>query len=108
MRRRSGRAWAIASAGLLSGLVACRPSARQGAASSGLAVIESNAPLWSEGKGRSLVSAPTVDIGGVAEAITALRLSDGRLVVAQADPFHLGYFAPDGRHLYDAGGGEDG
>jgi hypothetical protein len=71
-------------------------------------VIESSAPLWSAGHGRVLADSPTVDIGGNTAVITALRLSDGRIVVAEAEPVGLRYFGADGRPLYDVGSAADG
>ena len=95
-------------AGLLAGLVACRPAARPAAPSTDIPVIGSDAPAWAAGQGLVLADSPSVVIDGLASANAAIRLSDGRIVVAQVSPTGLSYFGADGRHLYDAGQREDG
>ena len=86
----------------------CRPADRPAASSPGGIVIESAAPAWAAGQGLALADSPSVVIDGLASASAALRLSDGRIIVAQVSPVGLSYFSADGRHLYDAGRSEDG
>lgn len=76
--------------------------------SAGIAIIESPAPLWATGKGWVVGDSPMVDIAGIGSPDAALRLSDGRIVVADGRPVGLRYFAADGRPLYDVGRAGDG
>ena len=112
MRRRWGarapKRWGTVAAG--TAIIACGCSApqRPGASAPAVPVIESAAPVWPAGQGLTLADSPSVVIDGLASASAALRLSDGRIVVAQVSPVGLSYFGADGRHLYDAGQREDG
>ena len=114
MRRRSGgqavgRSGPIALFTLVaSTAIACRPPGRPADASSAPAVIESDAPLWAPGHGLALADTPLVAIDSFTAISDAARLSDGRIVVADASPVALRYYSATGRHLYDAGGAEDG
>lgn len=88
--------------------IACRPPGRPAAGLSGQSVIESAAPLWAPGRGLALSDAPVVVIDSFTALSDAVRLHDGRIVVADAAPVALRYYSATGRHLYDAGGAEDG
>jgi hypothetical protein len=94
-------------------LVGCAVSDRPAAGppsrdSAGIAVIVNTAPLWSPGHGWAVGESALVDITSVGAPGTALRLTDGRIVVATGQPIGLHYFATDGHELYTAGGQADG
>ena len=94
------------------GATACdppvRPSAHPSRDSAGIAIITNTTPLWSAGQGWVVGESAQVDIGNVGAPQTALRLSDGRIVVAGGRPVGVRYFATDGRELYSVGGQGDG
>lgn len=120
MMRESGRrvgGWAGSVA--LAMIVACDGASRLPANppgsrdSAGITIIESSAPKFGAGQGRRVAATPTLDIAGppggdFGDAIAAVRLSDGRLVVADGQPSVLRYFSADGRWLYDVGSASDG
>ena len=118
MRRRSGgRAvgrsvryapFLVVGLGACLALVACGSSDRPTARPPARSIIESATPIWGAGHGLVLADTPMADIGGLSVVSDAVRLADGRIVVADASPVALRYYAADGRHLYDAGGAEDG
>ena len=64
----------------------------------------------------SLSEEPSVVIGGGDEregyllhhVVGAVRLGDGRIVIANLSSLELKYYDPEGRHLFDAGGRGDG
>src|SRR5512141_2721923 len=99
--RRMERAVRISTAGLLVALSACHPPVRPSAGpsrdSAGIAIIESTAPLWAAGHGWVVADSPTADLRGIGSPDAALRLSDGRIVVADGAPVGLRYFGRDGR-----------
>jgi len=80
--------------------------------SAGVTVVESTAPAWAEGAGWHVGDTPSVDIGGRADesaydlfqVFGALRLTDGRLVIADGSTQQLRFYAPDGAHLHTVGG----
>lgn len=76
--------------------------------SAGVTIIASTAPVWAEGHGWIVADSPTVDLRGVMDPRGAVRLSDGRIIVAEGRPVQLRYFTPEGRPLYEAGGPSDG
>jgi hypothetical protein len=80
--------------------------------SADIEIIESVSPVWEEGDTWRLSSVPALDIG-VSEGDAAyelheprdvVRLSDGRIVVANSGSVEIRYYASDGTHLLDAGG----
>ena len=79
--------------------------------SAGIAIVENSAAMW-KGEPWRFADRPTLDIGVVSgdpayelhEPRTAVRLSDGRIVVADNGSLQLRYYAEDGSHLTDAGG----
>lgn len=76
--------------------------------SAGITIIADTAPVWAAGHGWMVGESALVDIGAVEAPQTALRLSDGRIVIADAREVGLRYFATDGRELYRVGGAADG
>ena len=80
--------------------------------SAGVTIVESTAPAWAEGAGWRVVDTPSVDIGGRADSsvydlfqvVGALRLKDGRIVIADGGTQQLRFFAADGTHLHTVGG----
>jgi hypothetical protein len=104
---------------MLAAASSCRPPDRPAAGpsrdSAGISIIESTAPIWSAGKGRTVVDSPVIDLGGGTDPHSSfgsisnvLRLSDGRIVVGEQTPTTLRYFSRDGQWLYDVGAADDG
>ena|GEM_PF-3540552 len=111
--RRVG-AWALVGIGVGACESPSRPSAPAlGRDSAGITIFESAAPLWAEGKGWSVGGEPRLELTAPADQplrgpMEALRLSDGRFVVSEAQPPSVRYFNADGRWLYDVGTAADG
>jgi hypothetical protein len=114
-RRIGGQAGSL----LLLAIAACDGATRRpadppgGRDSAGITIIESAAPLWPEGKGWSVGAEPTLELSAPADQplripIEALRLSDGRFIVSEAQPPSIRYFTAEGRWLYDVGTSADG
>lgn len=112
---------AFITAWLAASLAACGAGDRaaSGAAvrdSAGVTIVESAAPRWREGEGWRVVPEPAVEIGAVEgeeayqlhRVAGALRLGDGRIVVANGGTSELRYYGPDGRHRHTAGGEGEG
>lgn len=84
--------------------------------SAGITIVENTAPAWRPGEAGSVADEPVVEIGvleGEApyqlyRVSAAVRLSDGRIVIANNGSNELRYFSPDGRHLRTVGGEGDG
>ncbi len=80
--------------------------------SAGIAIVENAAPAWEEAEAWRVAAEPEVEIGVLEgepayqldRVIDAVRLSDGRIVVANGGTGELRYYAADGRHLRTAGG----
>ena len=79
--------------------------------SAGIRIVENTTPLWQEGEGWHLNPEPVVDIGGgdaqenqLFRVTGATRLSDGRIVIANGGSMELKFYAPNGAHIFDAGG----
>ena len=80
--------------------------------SSGVTIVTSSSPTWDEGEGWRVGAAPLVDIGVVSgdaayelfRPLGAIRLSDGRIVVANAGTSELRYYDEHGKHLGNSGG----
>ena len=85
-----------------------RPSAHPSGDSAGITIIADTAPVWTTGHGWMVGESALVDIQTVEAPQTALRLSDGRIVIADARDVGLRYFAPNGRELYRVAGAGDG
>lgn len=82
--------------------------------SAGIAIVENPAEAGDSLAWR-IASLPELDVGGGAtpsdqlfQALSATRLPDGRVVVANAGTHELRFYAPDGRHLLSAGREGDG
>ena len=80
--------------------------------SAGVAIVFNTTPVWSDGVAWRVAESPSTDIGVVSGApeyelyrpLGAVRLSDGRMVVANQGTQDLRYYDEDGRFLYAAGG----
>lgn len=79
--------------------------------SAGITIVENAAPAWGEGEGFTSGGDPLVDIGmldGPAEyqlfrAADAVRLSDGRIVIANGGTSELRYYDESGVHIRSVG-----
>jgi hypothetical protein len=79
--------------------------------SSGIMIVESVSPSWQSEEGWRIEAAPTVDVGiidGSApyqlyRAWSAVRLSDGRIVVANGGTNELRFYDSAGSHLLSVG-----
>ena len=80
--------------------------------SAGIQIVENAAPAWGEGEGWRLSPEPVLRIGELEGAPayqfdrvgSALRLTDGRIVVANAGSQELRFYDASGAHLRSAGG----
>jgi len=79
--------------------------------SSGVQIIENTIPAWADGHGWRLSDQPSLDIGvsegdsdyQLFQVVGALKLSDGRIVIANAGTGELRFFDPSGRLLHKTG-----
>lgn len=79
--------------------------------SAGVTVVENTAPRWGEDAGWSLSERPSTSIGVLEgdpedqlfRVRGAVRLEDGRLVVANAGTGEVRFYSPDGRFIHSAG-----
>lgn len=79
--------------------------------SAGIEIVESTAPIWAGGTPWSVGAEPEVSIGvvdGPAEyqlsaVSSAVRLPDGRILVAEGGSGELRYYGADGEHLRSVG-----
>jgi hypothetical protein len=79
--------------------------------SAGIQIVENREPLWEEGRGWTLSSEPIVSIGAVngraeylfAKVTGAVRLSDGRIAVADEGSASIRLYDPTGVHLRSVG-----
>lgn len=84
--------------------------------SAGIAIVENAFPDSAAAQWWSLAPTPDVDIGSadaeeaysVYRVADALRLADGRIVVANGGAADIRYYAADGTHLRTSGGRGDG
>jgi hypothetical protein len=98
---------------LLAFLAACGGEAPNSAIvrdSAGVRIVENTDPLWQAGEAWRFSAEPLVDIGGgdteddqLYRVVGALRLDDGRIVVANGGSYELRFFDPDGRFLSASG-----
>ncbi len=80
--------------------------------SAGVTIISNESPAWSDGEGWRVAETPALDIGVVSgnpayelfRPLGVLRLSDGRIVVANAGTSELRYYDERGKHLGNSGG----
>ncbi len=97
--------------------VGCAPgdmstSAAAIADSAGITIVTNTAPAWTAESAWHVADSPTIDIGVVAgdaayeffRPLGAVRLSDGRIVVANRGTVELRYFDKSGKQLVTAGG----
>ncbi len=84
--------------------------------SAGVRIVESHAPQWDDVMAWRLGGAPLIDIGGetgdpdseLYRVVGALRLEDGRIVIANGGSHQLRFYDPSGGYLGSAGGRWDG
>ena len=84
--------------------------------SAGVRIVESYAPHWDDVSAWRLDSAPLIDIGGdtgdpnaeLYRVVSALRLDDGRIVIANGGSHQLLFYGPSGGYGGAAGGRGDG
>jgi hypothetical protein len=83
--------------------------------SAGIRIVENFAPLWQEGQEWHLSPQPVVDIGGggsqehdLFRAWSPVRLSDGRIVVANGGSRELRFYTGDGAFVRSVGRRGDG
>lgn len=80
--------------------------------SAGVTIVESYAPLWGPEEGWRVSQAPLVTIGAVEGADeyqlyrvrSAVRLADGRIVIANSGTNELRFYDGDGTYLFMRGG----
>jgi len=80
--------------------------------SAGVAIVENDAPDTTRLPAWGVSAEPTLDIGRLEgsdaetlfRVVGAVRLSDGRVAVANAGTSEVRYYRPDGAHLRSAGG----
>lgn len=80
--------------------------------SAGISIVENRGAVWAEAERWRVADAPLVDIGVLEgdsryqlfRVVDATRLSDGRIVVANAGTSELRYYDATGEHLLSAGG----
>ncbi len=80
--------------------------------SAGIRIVENTAPMWEEGQAWHLSTEPVVDIGAVSgdpnyelfRVGSAVRLDDGRFVIANNGTQELRFYDSNGVHLLTAGG----
>ena len=84
--------------------------------SAGIRIVENTTPLWQEGEAWRLSPEPMVDIGDASageeyelfRASSAVRLSDGRIVIANDGSRELRFYGVDGTFLLSVGRQGDG
>jgi hypothetical protein len=102
--------------GLLPLAAACGGDARAAGGpvvrdSAGVQIVENTAPAWRDGEGWTVAAEPLLDIGVAdgapeyqfGEVAGAVRLADGRIVVADAQAKHLRFFDGAGVHVRTVG-----
>ena len=79
--------------------------------SAGIRIVENTTPQWQEGREWRLSEKPLVDIGGgdteedqLFRVRGAVRLSDGKIVVANGGTNELRFYSAHGEHIASAGG----
>jgi len=79
--------------------------------SAGISIVENTGTVWAGGKGWTVADTPSVTIGGLEGEAAAdmsgitgvVRLSDGRLAVANGGGPDIRFFDPTGAHLRTSG-----
>ncbi len=115
-RHATARCWSISAALLALTLAGCGQSAERSTLSvtdsAGITIVESRAPLWGPEEGWRLSEEPLLTIGAVEGADeyqlyrvrSALRLPDGRIVIANSGTNELRFYGHGGTHLFTRGG----
>ena len=101
---------------LLAVCTACDATQRPASTRPTGTVVESSVPRWSVGNAWQLDTAPEVKIGerdgapeyALSNVVGGVRLSDGRIVVANRGTHDLRYYDARGKHLRTAGGEGEG
>jgi len=114
-----GREWRRTLGGLLAllSLGACGEGQTPSSAfavrdSAGVEIVESFAPVWPPAPAWHVATEPVLQIGDIDgpepyqldRVVGAVRLSDGRIVLADGGSRRIRYYDRSGRHLTDAGG----
>jgi hypothetical protein len=107
----------VASAALLVALAGCGGESADSSGavirdSAGIQIVQNTTPLWAEGGGWQLSDAPVLSIGELEgdpnyqlyQVNDALRLSDGRIVVANSGSSELRFYDSKGRFKKAVGG----
>lgn len=71
--------------------------------SAGVSIVENTGPSWAEGRGWKVADSPLVDIGDVDHVFGPVRLSDGRLAIANAGTSEVRIYDAHGTHLKSVG-----
>lgn len=79
--------------------------------SAGITIVENSGAIWKEGEEWRVADQPQIDIGVLEgepeyqfyQVRQALRLEDGRIVVANVGTSELRFYGEDGRHLMSVG-----
>lgn len=79
--------------------------------SAGITIVENAGPAWAAGQGWKVVDSPLVDIGGkggdpayeLDQVRGPVRLTDGRLVIANAATSEVRFYDAGGKHLRSSG-----
>jgi hypothetical protein len=88
-----------------------KPGAAVTRDSAGVRIVENSGPAWAGGKGWTVVDSPLVDVGGrsddpayeLDQVRGPIRLSDGRLAIANATSNEIRLYDAAGKHLRTAG-----
>ena len=71
--------------------------------SAGISIVENTGPAWPADRGWKVVDSPLVDIGDVDHVLGPVRLSDGRLAIANAGTNEVRIYDARGAHLKSSG-----
>ena len=78
--------------------------------SAGVAIVLNRGATWASGQGWSVGESPTLDLGGTGDpvyelgrVVGAVRLSDGRVAVANAATSEIRFYDAQGKHLETQG-----
>jgi hypothetical protein len=71
--------------------------------SAGISIVENTGPAWPADRGWIVVDSPMIDIGDVDHVLGPVRLSDGRLAIANAGTNEVRIYDAKGGHLKSSG-----
>lgn len=71
--------------------------------SAGIAIVENTGPAWPANAGWTVVDSPLVDVGDVDHVLGPVRLSDGRLAIANAGTSEIRIYGVSGALLKTTG-----